>query len=251
MKVCDDYSEMISAYVDGELTDEDADALEEHLQACEECRSALNAYREIALAISDDYEEVPEGFAESVMQKINSAEKKRRRGRISVITRWACAAACVAIVAIVSPRLPNLGCGAAKTANDCAAPMSSSGGQNGAGYAGDDEDVSYFTGEAYDSALDVSDSPEEQKSENSVEAADSGNDSGSGYYDDSYSVVIKVHGTVPEMLEDISPDGETDTEKYWIISTSDAQELLKGHGEYETESFDEKAPYALVIVTEP
>lgn len=247
MKICDGYSEMISAYVDGELTDTETAALEEHLKTCEECRSALNAYREIALAISEDYEEVPEGFAESVMQKVNDAEKRRRRGRISVITRWACAAACIAIVALVSPNLPNLGCGAAKSTDDCAVPMNSSGSQNGAGYDNGREDTSDFVGEAYDGASETSGKlTEEQKSTDSA---------GSGIYDDreadSYSVVITVHGAVPEMLEDTLPDGETDGEKYWIINTADAQELLKEHGdEYETEHFDEKAPYALVIVTE-
>ena len=249
MKICDGYSEMISAYVDGELTDAETAALEEHLKTCEECWSALNAYREIALAISEDYEEVPPGFAEGVMQRVDNAEKKRRRGRISVITRWACAAACIAIVALVSPNLPNLGCGSVKSANDCTVPMNSSGDRNGAGYDGGGEDTSDFVGEAYDGTSEMSGNlTEEQKSEDRETA-----DNASGTYDDSYSMVITVHGdgAVPEMLEGTLPDGETDGEKYWIIDTADAQELLKEHGdEYETERLDEEAPYALVIVTE-
>ena len=236
MKICDGYSEMISAYVDGELTDTETAALEEHLKTCEECRSALNAYREIALAISEDYEEIPEGFAEGVMQRVENAEKRCRCGRISVITRWACAAACIAIVVLVSPNLSKLGCGAAKSANDCAAPMNSGG-----------KDTSEFVGGAYDgSTSETSDKlTEEPKSEYSADG------DASGAYDDIYSMVITVHGAVPEMLEGTLPDGETDGEKYWIIDTADAQELLKEHGdEYESELFNEEAPYALVIATE-
>ena len=75
MSNCEKYFDMISAYADDELNEDEKAELESHLSECEECRSILETYREISAEIIQDTEEVPESFAAGVMDKVSSYEK--------------------------------------------------------------------------------------------------------------------------------------------------------------------------------
>lgn len=120
MRDCEKYLDMISAYADDELNNDEKAELEAHLAVCEECRSLLDAYREISNEMAFDTEEVPEGFSKGVMKKVSSYEKnvtaRVRKKNIGIAGRWIGIAACIAIVLVAFPRMPHLGCGASKDA---------------------------------------------------------------------------------------------------------------------------------------
>ncbi|MCK5000085.1 MAG: zf-HC2 domain-containing protein [Anaerohalosphaera sp.] len=50
---CDDYKDLLTAYLDKELTDEQKAGLEEHLKSCESCKGELNEFRKL-ISITDD-----------------------------------------------------------------------------------------------------------------------------------------------------------------------------------------------------
>ncbi len=118
MKYCEEYAALLDLFVDGELSGPEMAQVGDHLAKCPGCR----AYVDDALAIRagfPDVEEtaVPEGFAESVMERIREDAAKdqkivelKRRG----VRRWlgtaAALAACCALVILV------------RTGNDAAAP---------------------------------------------------------------------------------------------------------------------------------
>lgn len=109
MKYCEEYAALLDLFVDGELSGPEMARVGDHLAACPGCR----AYVDDALAIRagfPDVEEtaVPEGFAESVMERIREDAAKdqkivelKRRG----VRRWlgtaAALAACCALVILV------------------------------------------------------------------------------------------------------------------------------------------------------
>lgn len=114
MKACSGYQELISAYVDGELTESDKKNLETHLNNCESCSALLALYREIPNAVAESAVPAPDMLCSGVMAKIISddaasiAENGRRRKVIRVVlTRYLPVAACLAIVLLALPRILN------------------------------------------------------------------------------------------------------------------------------------------------
>lgn len=73
---CDQFLELLSAQLDGALTEEEERELEEHLAACPDCR-AVGAQLSALQGAFPELEEVPapEGFTQGVMDRIR-AEKK-------------------------------------------------------------------------------------------------------------------------------------------------------------------------------
>ena len=68
---CEDYTELLSARLDGELTVEEENALEEHLAHCPDCRAVAQELESIHLSF-ESLEPVPapEHFARDVMAEI-------------------------------------------------------------------------------------------------------------------------------------------------------------------------------------
>lgn len=108
MSRCDKYLEMISLYVDGELDEDSAAQLREHLEECQECRKYYEAFSIISQNIEET--QAPEGFASEVMgalresggrQAVGAASgnnaRKRKLTR-STVGRFAALAACLALV---------------------------------------------------------------------------------------------------------------------------------------------------------
>ena len=118
MKYCKEHALALSAFVDGELTERERAALIEHMDSCEGCREHLAELMAMHAAFADLEEyDAPDGFAESVMERLHeeSTPKKRTARRA-----WVPIAACAAIVllAVGGPLRGQL----AKTAVDCAVP---------------------------------------------------------------------------------------------------------------------------------
>jgi len=109
MKYCEEYAALLDLFVDGELSPDELERVRAHLETCPGCR----AYVDDALAIRAGFPDVedtavPEGFAESVMERIREdagksakiIEMKRRSVR-----RWAgslaALAACCGLVILL------------------------------------------------------------------------------------------------------------------------------------------------------
>lgn len=138
MRNHDEYKELLSALLDGELDEETRDEVLAHLETCDECQTyfaELNAMRD-ALGDMDEIE-APAGFARDVMLRLHAEEtakpansdmelkRAEARGRQSGQNRWfamrlaACAAVAVAAFFML-PRggsLPNIRMGGAAPAS--------------------------------------------------------------------------------------------------------------------------------------
>ena len=104
MKKCEEFAPLLSAYFDGELTEEESAAVRAHLGECEDCRARLDEYAQLSgamLALGE--EDVLEGFTARVMDAVR-AEKAAmpRMKKPSAWHRWMPMAACAAIVALAA-----------------------------------------------------------------------------------------------------------------------------------------------------
>lgn len=109
MKYCEEYAALLDLFVDGELPAEEMKRVENHLAECRGCRAYVDDALAIRAAFPDvEDTEVPEGFAQDVMERVRAASVKdgtfvelRRRG----IRRWmgtaAALAACCALVVLI------------------------------------------------------------------------------------------------------------------------------------------------------
>lgn len=73
---CDRYMELLSAQLDGALTEEEEQELEEHLAACPDCRAAGAQLAALQSAFAE-WEDIPapEGFTQGVMDRIRGENK--------------------------------------------------------------------------------------------------------------------------------------------------------------------------------
>jgi len=107
---CAEYEDMISAFIDGALAEEDCELLMEHMAGCTACQNYFNDQIAIHNAISALRGEIqaPDGLAESVMTSVRrSAASPGSRGlrplagcRGRAPARWAVLAACCTLAAL-------------------------------------------------------------------------------------------------------------------------------------------------------
>ena len=112
MDKCIEYLELISAYIDGELTEYDRKRVDEHLETCENCSAILDLYREVSVSAEESCVPAPEALRVGVMDKILSGETDSAAGAASVkrqktvrtlLTRYLPIAACLAVVLLTLP----------------------------------------------------------------------------------------------------------------------------------------------------
>ena len=122
MKYCDEYAPALSAFVDGELTEQEKNEVLAHVETCEGCRTYLAELMTMRLAFGglEEYD-APAGFAESVMARLHeeAAPKKRTQRK-----KWMGLAACAAVVLMAAVLFPHVtgssgAADSAATANDC------------------------------------------------------------------------------------------------------------------------------------
>jgi len=76
--------ELIPAYLDGEVTGEEKEWLEEHLAVCAHCREELQALEEVGLLLSEAPLISPRpGFTARVMARLAQREARRRLTRVA------------------------------------------------------------------------------------------------------------------------------------------------------------------------
>ncbi len=102
---CSKYSELISAYIDGELSPDENAELNGHLSECDECRKKLQLMSQIHEAAGDLQEQAPASLAASVMRSVSAHEKSKKRFSFANFKFTAIAAAAVLLV-LAASRLP-------------------------------------------------------------------------------------------------------------------------------------------------
>ncbi|MDD5807635.1 MAG: zf-HC2 domain-containing protein, partial [Oscillospiraceae bacterium] len=129
MKYCDEYAPALSAFVDGELTEQEKNEVLAHVETCEGCRTYLAELMTMRAAFGDLEEyDAPAGFAESVMARLHeeAAPKKRTQRK-----KWMGLAACAAVVLMAAVLFPHVtgssgGADSVAAANDCEAALTES-----------------------------------------------------------------------------------------------------------------------------
>ena len=95
MRSCEEYREMISALLDGELPEAERAGLEAHIASCAACAETYDAFAALTLP----EEEVPATLHADIMARVAPAQKALRGQRILARTRaWLTAAACLVFV---------------------------------------------------------------------------------------------------------------------------------------------------------
>lgn len=105
MKECEEFAPLLSAFVDGELTEEERAEVLAHVSECEKCRRLLGELTALHAAFGElEDEDVPAGFTEGVMAAVRAekAAKKPQTKKQSAWRRWMPMAACAAIVALAA-----------------------------------------------------------------------------------------------------------------------------------------------------
>ena len=112
MNDCTEFQDLISAYVDGELTEADKASLEAHMSACADCSAILEIYRSISTAVDGSLEPAPESLHTGVMEKIRNADDAQLSARIRkfktvnvIFSRYVPIAACLVFILLVAARL--------------------------------------------------------------------------------------------------------------------------------------------------
>lgn len=103
MGACERYEELISAFIDGALAEEDRSALSEHMSGCAACQAYFDDMIAIHEAMDTESVQAPEDFVDTVMAKVRETPQERPGRNVILLRswrRWAAAAACCAIVAL-------------------------------------------------------------------------------------------------------------------------------------------------------
>ena len=101
MRPCEEYEDLISAFLDGALAEPDRERLMAHMASCPACRSYFDDQAAIHGAFLRGGVSAPENFTSAVMDRVRAAP--RRAGKKRILLRWqsyAALAACCALVAL-------------------------------------------------------------------------------------------------------------------------------------------------------
>ena len=117
---CEQYNDLISARLDGELSAQEAAQLDAHLAECPRCRELLRELEEMTAAFAQEEPvQAPEVLSRGVLERIRAQRIARRR----VIRRVGGFAAALVLCAGVYPMLRGASSGMAVAEADTAAPM--------------------------------------------------------------------------------------------------------------------------------
>ena len=115
MDNCMEHMEMVSAYIDGELSAYDRQRLEDHLRVCANCSSIFDAYRGISHAVSESLAPAPETLCSGVMERISRIDTVRAAANMKkfktvniILTRLVPVAACIVFLLLTVPRIIGL-----------------------------------------------------------------------------------------------------------------------------------------------
>lgn len=104
MRTCEEYEALISALIDGALSEEDRAELVAHMAECPACQAYFNDQLVIHDALSGLEDQAPAGFTARVMDQVRRESAPERKPEKKVVAfplwrRYAAMAACCAVVA--------------------------------------------------------------------------------------------------------------------------------------------------------
>ena len=106
----DEYRTMLSAFLDGELSDAERDGVLAHLETCEACRTYLAELTALHDALGDMEEiDAPEGFAAGVVARLHEEKAPQAAKKRSPWRGIATLAACAAVVVLAVSAMPRMG----------------------------------------------------------------------------------------------------------------------------------------------
>lgn len=118
MNPCGHWEELLSARLDGPLTQEEARQLEDHLAACPRCRQYARDLEETQKALRDWGAEPPPAVTEAILDAVRKEPRPAKRPRRAWMSL--AAAAVLALVIWGAVQLPGLGESAESAAPDSA-----------------------------------------------------------------------------------------------------------------------------------
>ncbi|HHZ00771.1 MAG TPA: DUF4349 domain-containing protein [Tissierellia bacterium] len=132
---CNEISDKLSLYIDNELSPEEMQQVEDHLNSCENCQKVLDEYKNLISVLQNlPEEEPPEGYCKRLHEKLlmeRSEKETKRTSKIKSFSRskwlkYGSIAAALVLVLLVAGinNLGNMGLGM-KAKNESAYDMSS------------------------------------------------------------------------------------------------------------------------------
>lgn len=111
---CNEIKEMISLYIDDELSEEEVKKIKDHLESCDECKKEFECYNQIINILKDlPEEEPPKGYCKRLHEKLlNTIPQNKTAKNINVFNnkKWAKYAGIAAVFVLVfsTAILPNI-----------------------------------------------------------------------------------------------------------------------------------------------
>ena len=177
---CIGIADLLCAYADGELAEQNIKIVEDHLAICENCSTILKMYKEISNSVNDTNVPAPDALRIGVMNRIQNEitprktdDNKLRRNYRMILTRFVPVAACLVVMLFVWQFWGDLFGTRHNTASPEAAMMPASAGLPDAAGGYTDDDGYYMSSDALDAAeesstrqLPVNDQEIRQQNEN-------------------------------------------------------------------------------------
>ena len=100
MNSCEQYQELISRLVDGEISRDEREALMEHMNSCSRCNAMYAVFLDLSDLLSQEEKPLPEGLHENIMAGVRRSAiiRKNRRLRKFGLSTALSAAACAVLV---------------------------------------------------------------------------------------------------------------------------------------------------------
>ena len=123
MKCCELYAAALSAFVDGELSENEKEEVLSHVEHCQNCREYLSELMIVHTMFEEMPElDAPEGFSERVLERVHEEKRARSRHRRAWPRVLAACFALLVVTAAVWKLAP-----AMVSSNDSAADCNTSG----------------------------------------------------------------------------------------------------------------------------
>ncbi|SMC73117.1 anti-sigma factor family protein [Papillibacter cinnamivorans] len=259
MSGCEFDKERLSAYLDGELSREEAADVREHLENCPECRELLSQFEAIRGGMRELEAEPPADLAGGIMDRVRAekAPNRYKRHRFAYGT-FVAAAAVVALVFLAGPGIVNnisalRGTSGAESADAAAGSADTDAGggedtlrsamapavtdsQDAAAYGSEKEENGQASSEekAFTAAVPA---PDEQAGPSETSSPIEENSLGMTYmgknipsapalpYSNFFSAILVLRGEVPAALEGYDAVRITDTESHIILPAEDLRKI--------------------------
>ncbi|MDO4815512.1 MAG: zf-HC2 domain-containing protein [Bacillota bacterium] len=89
MSNCEHYAELISAMIDGEISENEKAEIEAHTSQCAECRKMLEAFAAVSESL-EELEDLPSGLHDGIMKKVKTADKRKKPAWTKILPLAAC-----------------------------------------------------------------------------------------------------------------------------------------------------------------